>query len=175
MKPIDDLPADAWIDERLEAFLDDELPPEERAEMERALDARAMWSARLDLAERIKTTLHATDTPPAPPQLTRTILARTRRLWWRERLRHGLNLFVLPLRAAWQPALALASVAMLATFLYFADGLGLRPPSTVPEPSVEQALAEVKWTLGYISKTGKKTGESVQNAMGPMLRETPHE
>ncbi|MDZ4700502.1 MAG: hypothetical protein SH809_12415 [Rhodothermales bacterium] len=180
MNPIDDSrPTDAWIDERLEAFLDGDLPPEELARMERVLANDPTWHVRLTLATRIQAELRASFTPAVPAGLTRVILSRARRAhraqvwgdWWRT----GLQTFLARFRAAWQPALALTSIAALATFLYLAGGFNASRTAPATVPDVEQALAEVKWTLGYISKTGRKTGESVQSAIGPLLQGSPHE
>ena len=143
--------------------------------MERALTDEASWHGQIALATRIQTELGASHTPAVPSRLTGAILARSRRAHlaevWGNLWRNGLARF----RAAWQPALALTSVAALATFLYLAGGLDATRTAPTPVPEVEQALAEVKWTLGYISKTGRKTGESVQSAIAPLFQGSPHE
>jgi anti-sigma factor RsiW len=180
VNPFDDSrPTDAWIDERLEAFLDGELPTDERARMERTLAEDASWRVQLDLATRIHGELRATPTPAVPAGLTRAILSRTRRAQriqvWSDLWHNGPATLLARLRAAWQPALALTSVAALATFLYLAGGLDATRTAPQAAPDVEKALAEVKWTLGYISKTGRKTGESVQSAIGPLLQGSPYE
>lgn len=166
-------PEDAWIDERIEAFLDQDLPAAEMAAMERVLAESPSWEASLLLASQIRDTLRSTETPPAPPRMARTILRRTRWLDFRERLYGTMGGLGVHLRTAWQPALALSSVALLATFLYFSTNH--TPVATPPPAEVEMALAEVKWTLGYISKTGRKAGESVQDALAPRRSETTNE
>ena len=49
------------------------------------------------------------------------------------------------------------------------------PPENITQLDVDQALNEVKWTLGYVSKTGRLTGASVEDALAPLLKDLPKE
>lgn len=169
----DHRPDHTWIDERIEAFLDHDLPEAEMAEMERMMAESPGWETHLLLAGQIRDTLRATETPLAPPRMARTILRRTRWMAFLERMYALVGSLGAQLRAAWQPALALTSVALLATFLYLSTNP--KPVAAPPQADVEMALAEVKWTLGYISKTGRKAGESVQDALAPRRPESTNE
>ncbi len=169
MKPLDAIPPDDWVDARLEAYMDGDLPPDELAAFERALAASDAWRAQHDLAARIQSTLRTTTPAEASPRLTRAILQRARRERWREWRRDARTAIALRLRAAWQPAVALAGIALLATVVLLYPNGPAQPPAQ--EASVEQALADVKWTLGYVSKAGRKAGDSVQDAIAPLRRE----
>lgn len=146
-----------WVDERLEAFLDGTLPPDEHAAVARVLAGDADGQDDLFLARRIRDTLRAWPEPSCPPHVTEAVLAQTRRAARddrRDRVQAALRARWTML---WQPALAMAVLLLV---VWTATLVG-RPP----EPSraeVEQALAEVQWTLAYLSEVGRQTGRAVR-------------
>jgi len=109
--------------------------------------------------------------PECPPRVTRAVLREARRrarAEWRRHIRDGLA-------RAWRhtarPALAMAVLVALVVLA----ALVTRPPRPAPGGvAVEQALAEVKWTLAYLSEVGRETGASVHrdvldaHVFGPM-------
>jgi anti-sigma factor RsiW len=173
VKSNDDIPDDAWIDERIEAFLDGDLPADDRAVFERAVAHDVRWHRHLDLAGHVRHELRRWPKPQASRSLTRAILRRSRRMEWSERVAHLLAPFAPHWRRAWQPVAAVATVVLLAVVAI----TSLRP-ARPPEPAsveVDRALSEVKWTLGYISRTGQQAGASLQRALDPARPETPPE
>ena len=148
-----------WMEERIEAYLDGQLPPDEEAHFERLLDEDASWQDEVDLACRIRDGLHALPEPACPPRVTQAVLEKANagpapsirdRLdaWW-------------DAQVLWQPALA----AGLALVLIALSALLLMPATSPDQPSraeVQQAAAEVKWTLAYLAHVGKETGEKLQ-------------
>ena len=150
-----------WIDDRLEAFLDGELPEAERAVLDGALRADPAWQAELALARRIRTDLRALPTPACPPAVTEAVLRHARRrspAAWLERIAEAARRHVAGL---WQPSLAMAvlvAVVVAAAFL----GRPAPPAPNIASAEVEQALDEVRWTLAYLSEVGRKTGRSVR-------------
>lgn len=170
-----------WMDERIEAYLDGALPVDEQAAFERQLHTDATWDTELRLARQIRSGLRALPAPMCPPHVTNAVLAEVQRrreasrserwIAWLERLRAEF----------WQPALAMSLLLVVVTL---AAVLG-RPAQPAPDPEVAQALAEVRWTLAYLSEVGRQTGESVrdqvidehvvqpvQRALGPLFQES---
>ena len=155
--PDDNMPR--WMEERVEAYLDGVLPPDEEARFEQLLDEDASWQGEVDLACRIQNELHALPEPSCPPRITHAILERAnaspspsiwKRMaaWWNP-------------QPFWQPALA----AGLALVLVVLSALLIRPVASPERPSqteVKKAAAEVKWTLAYLAHVGKETSEKLQ-------------
>ena len=170
-----------WMDDRVEAYLDGALPPDEHIAFERQLRADAAWQAELRLARQVRRSLRGLPQPSCPPQVTQAVLAEAQHRrraaqaarWdtWLERFRQQF----------WQPALAMGVLVLL---VMTATLLG-RPPAPQHDPEVAQALADVQWTLAYLSEVGRQTGEAVreevleehvvtpvQRAIGPLFQET---
>lgn len=74
MSQPNDLPLDAWMDARVEAYIDDDLSPSERARFEARLRADPYWQEQVSRARSIRTTLRSTSAPSPPTDLTDTIL-----------------------------------------------------------------------------------------------------
>lgn len=71
------LPSDAWMDARVEAYIDETLPPDERTQFEARLWADPYWHQQVTQARSIQNALRAQSPPPPPTDLTDTILRRT--------------------------------------------------------------------------------------------------
>ena len=132
MKPFKDPIDPDWLDDRLEAFLDGELPGEEHRLVAEAIEADPHWQQEAALARRIQGSLQALPTPACPPAITRRVVWHAR---W-DALRSAL--FPSNLRLVWRPALAVATLAIVIII-----SLPSTPPPP-PEASVEQALEEAK-------------------------------
>ena len=160
MKPPENRPQD-WMDARVEAYLDDDLPADERVLFEQGL-ADTPWDAELFMARQIRDGLRALPEPMCPPHVAEAVLAQVRRearASWLERFHAWMQQQFMVL---WQPALAMTVVVMLVV----SAALIGRPAS--PEPSyqpaeVEQALAEIKLALGYVSEASRQTGKVVRD------------
>jgi hypothetical protein len=177
-----------WVDARVEAYLDGELSAGERARFEAlafsAEDGETDWRAEVHLAHQIRAGLRALPPPVCPPHVARAVLAAARRRRaqaWKARLYERLE----PLWRDWgRPALAMTALVLL---VVSAALLG-RPPRPADDPEVARALAEVQWTLAYLSEVGRETGrtvrhdvleervvEPVQDVFGVTPRESPNE
>lgn len=169
MKPSDPRHHD-WMDARLEAYLDEALPADEHARFERGLALDADWDAELFLARQIRDGLQTLPEPVCPPQVAEAVMAQVRREAqrnrhaWIDRLQVWLNQQV---AALWQPALAM-TVLLLLVISAALVGRPAPPPTNyaglqIEQAEVEQALAEVKRALGYVSEASRQTGRIVRD------------
>ncbi len=170
MQPFDPPPPRDWMDERLEGYLDGDLTPEETARFERGL-RRDDWAAELRRAASIRDGLRALPLPECPPHVTRAVLREARRRARAEWLHRAREALARAWRLTARPALAMAVLVALVVVA----ALVTRPPRDAPaRTEVEHALAEVKWTLAYLSEVGRQTGASVHrdvldaHVFGPM-------
>ena len=150
------------MDARVEAYLDEALPPDERARFEEALDAGADWEAELFLAQQIREGLHALPRPVCPPEVTEAVLAQVRRearVSWIERVQAWMEQ---QLATLWQPALAMSVVVLLVVSASMI-GRPTPPAPTYADAEVQQALAEVKMALGLLSEASRQTGKVVRD------------
>ena len=177
------------MDDHIEAFLDEDLPPDEAARFEAHL-ATDGWEEELLLARQIRDGLRALPVPPCPPEVTHAVLQQARRearASRRLRLREHLDSLHAWLtqawRPLWQPALAMS---MLLALVVAVGTLGRGPQQPTDDPEVAQALAEAKWTLAFLSEIGRETSRSVRSealephvvapmneALGPLGNQPP--
>ena len=160
MNSTDDATEKDWMEDRIEAYLDGDLPEAERARFE-ALMALEPWQREVALAIRVRDTLRSSPQPACPPHVVRSVVWQAR---W-ARFMEYLGDFRLP---ALRPALV-AAVLIVAAFA--ALWINRTPPADVSQAEIEQALSDVKWTLGYVSKTGRLTGASLHDALTPLRKE----
>ncbi len=177
MKTDDTNPAN-WLDEHLEAFLDGELKAEEAQKFERLLEQDGQSQQSLLWAVNIRDELRAVPTPEPPASLQQNILHAVRK----EARANQRNSFFSALGALFtfepshvlRPALATLTLLVIATTLLFVLNRPTLPqaePESISQAEIDQALAEAKWALGYVSKTGRMTGTSMQDALAPLLKE----
>ncbi|MFK7847449.1 MAG: anti-sigma factor [Rhodothermales bacterium] len=176
-----------WLDDRTEAYLDGELSIEEHNQFERLLQQDNDWQQEVSWAVTIRDELRAVPTPEPSPDLRKAILNEVRKDAWsnfRSRLFSGFGGEFLRdtlFRGAflqWRPVLATLTLLVVAsTFVFVINrpGTPTPDPEMISQAEVEQALAEAKWALGYVSKTGRLTGTSMQDALGPLLKEQTKE
>jgi anti-sigma factor RsiW len=74
MRQRNGLPSDAWMDARVEAYIDDTLPPDERTRFEARVWADPHWQDQVERARSIRSALQSQRPPPAPTELTNAIL-----------------------------------------------------------------------------------------------------
>ncbi len=149
-----------WMDARVEAYLDDALPAEERVRFEQMLADDDGWEAEVFLARQIRDGLRALPDLECPPAVTEAVLTRTRREVrdsWLERFHAWMQQ---QFSALWQPALAMSVVVLLVVSVSLIGRSTAPPP---PDPAVAQALADVKMALGYVSQASRQTGKVVRN------------
>ncbi len=165
-----------WIDQKLEAYLDGELAPEELYEIEHLLESDDRWHEELQLALAIRDELRALSPPPCPEPLRQAIVGRARHEFLQHLVQRFEDFLLGGWLSHWKPVLATLLVLIAATFLLTRHfPTDTMPPEPLSQAEVDQALSEVKWTLGYVSKTGRLTGDSIQDALAPILKETPDE
>ncbi len=159
MKPPENL--QDWMDAHVEAYLDDDLPADERLLFEQGL-ADARWDAELFMARQIREGLRALPEPVCPPRVTEAVLAQTRRAArasWLERFHTWMQQQFVVL---WQPALAMTAVLMIVVSAVLIGRPDTQEPPYQPA-EVEQALAEIKLALGYVSEASRQTGKVVRD------------
>ncbi len=147
-----------WMDDRLEAYLDDALPADERrAFVQRLRDED--WDDELLLARQVRDGLRALPQPRCPMPVTQAVLAEVRQRRRASRAARLQAWLEAQLRSFWQPALAMSVlVLVVASAVLFG-----RPPQHTHSAEVEQALAEVRWTLAYLTEVGRETGHAVRD------------
>ncbi len=148
-------------DERLERWLDGDLPPTEAAQVAHAVRHYEAWQQAERAARVLQSVLHRTPTPVAPPDFTRRVLREVTRHEWEARTQQprvplAERLVALLRVSHWQPALALAALVLVAVAFW------PRPPQPT-EAEVAQSLEDVRWTLAYLSNTGEKAGLMVRD------------
>jgi anti-sigma factor RsiW len=151
--------SDHWLDERLEAFVDGELPEAEHEAFE-SLAADPTWSGRIHTAVRIRDGLRSLPIEACPEHVTRAVLAEARRRnerWHPGRVVAWIDEHFAPL---WQPVVAMTALLAIVVGSLF---VGRAPETFAERAEVEQALADVRWTLAYLSEVGRQTGETVRH------------
>ena len=166
---------DTWVNNRLEAYLDNQLPMEEAQEIEKWLEKDDRWHEELTLALHIRDGLRNLKTPACPPQVSDAVINHARRDLLQNYIHRGRRLLQGWL-LHWKPIIATVTILVIASVAFFRIETDSEVSSEeISQVEVTQALDEVKWTLGYVSKTGRLTGDSVQDALAPLLKELPKE
>lgn len=155
MKPLDE-DTQAWMDDHLDAYIDEELTMKEAKLIEAVTAADETWDDELSLGRQLKYELRALPELECPPEVTQAVFAETRRMtraegWAKVRLWFRKDWF-----RAWQPTLAMSLVLAVVVSAV----LWTRP---APKSEVDVALEEVQWTLAYLSSVSAKAGASVRN------------
>lgn len=155
------------MDDRIEAYVDGELPPDERATFERVLDDHPHWTQQVRQAKRIRNELNAMPVPACPPQVTQTVLAHTRSagspLNWSTVWRQFWDRFDALTRLSWQPVAAMATLVLIVV-----ASVWVSPAPTDLETTrysaaeVERAEAQAKWALAYVAQVGTETQGTLQ-------------
>ena len=159
-----------WMEARIEPYLDGELTAAELEQFEQLLRQDENWERELAWAVNIRDALRSKPDSACPPEVLATVMRQARRDLWHARLNRIKSLLTAFGGVSWRPAMAVV-ILMVAGAVIF-SGRVKNDAEAVSQAEVEQALAEVKWTLGYVSKTGRITGSSVNDALTP-LRKTP--
>ena len=161
-----------WVDERIEPYVDGELEPEEKQVMDMLLQQNPEYHKRVEAAKTLLLVLGDINIPECPPDITRQVS-----LWvLLDAFQQSLaRLYQSVLVPAWKPAMA---VAVMVCAIWFA--IQLNPTTGVDtgslsqaqsEEEVDQALNEIKFALGYVSRAGREAGASVQLAIDPLRPE----
>lgn len=178
MKPHNPSSLDKWMDARVEAYVDGDLPEDQHARFERLLQAHPHWQDQVHYAQRIRAELQALPHEACPPQVTDAVLGHTRQQtngaapsgWWNGLWRE----LDIQVHTGWKPALAFATVLLVVvTSSLLSDpqdaaGLLDQPVAMTHSYSaseIEAAEAEAKWAIAYIAQVGQTTGSTVERAV----------
>jgi anti-sigma factor RsiW len=74
MRQRNGLPSDAWMDARVEAYIDDTLSPDEQMRFEARVWDDPQWQEQVERARSIRLALQSRRPPTAPTKLTNAIL-----------------------------------------------------------------------------------------------------
>lgn len=150
-----------WLDARIEAYVDGELCPADGAELERYLTT-GMGEHDVRMSRRVRDGLRSLSSPMLPVGASRYVLERARAesdsvpVTWLRWIARGL----------WTPVLR-PVFAMALLVLVVVSAVLIGRPVPVEQISataeVQQALAEAKWALAYVSHVGRETGSSVRS------------
>lgn len=154
------------FDALIEAYVDDEVSPSERGQLEAFVASDPDARDELQLARTLKRRLGALPQPQCPPDVTRAVLSAARsdvRRTFVERLRAAMA-------ASWttvvRPSLAVGVLVAVVV-----GGALITMPADDPAPTeavasteeVDRALDEAKWALAYISNLGRETATSIRD------------
>jgi len=167
----------AWMDERVEAYVDGDLPADERERFEAMLEAHPEWEKQVQYARRIQTELHTLPHASCPPQVLDAVFERTRQRtngasatesWWNWVWRE----LDIEMHTGWKPALAFAMLLLVVvTSSLLTDpqnpaGLFDQPVTSSQQYSaaeIQAAETQAKWAIAYIAKVSQETGSTVEN------------
>lgn len=177
-----------WMDARVEAYVDEVLPPKERAAFEERLRKTPRCQRAVRRARRLERELRALPQPDAcPPEVTQAVLDRTVRN--QSPRRENANERSAPRRqprrpdrhatprarrrapstggpATWQPALALALLLAGAAAVALLGRPVEAPPQTraasYSHAEVQRAEAQAEWALALVAQVTRETGETVR-------------
>lgn len=142
----------SWIQERIEAHIDGELPPAEQGHFEAHVATCAACAAELEDARRLVGTLRALPSltcSDAVSQALQDRIHQTRQDRWR------------PTAKRWYKPLAAAAVlALIAGHHLFAP----EPVAPTFSPrEIAQARRQVEWTLAYLGDLNSRMGTAVRD------------
>lgn len=153
------LPDAALPDERLEAWLDGDLPPDEADIVATLVASNALWAEAADTARHLRRTLADAPRHTAPPGFADAVLARLRAR--PDRAATPRRTRTVPRWLRFAAPLVLAFLVVLATRLPHA--------ATGPSPEeVAEARRQVEYALALLSDIGAKTGEHTAEALAPL-------
>jgi len=160
-----------WIMDRLEAYLDGDLPTDELAPVESHLAMCGNCTRELELARQVQSTLHALPEQTCPDAVVEAAARRidglpapaappiTERLsgWWHQ--------FMHPIAAAAAMLLVVAMTVFIGQEQHYNSTASLSPEDTLELTAEEIALAkaEIKWTLAYLGDVGRRSGLAVRD------------
>ncbi len=154
-----------WWDEAVEAYVDKTLPEEEASRLEELLLIDAALAAEVEMAQVIRREFRALPEARCPDSVSDAVVKQVRKDLLSNLgtyFRQSIPGFVLP---RIRPTLAMAVLLAVVLASSWFDGTGQRT-----DPTVAEALREVKWTLAYLSEVTKQTGSAVRaEALEPLV------
>ncbi|MEW6752580.1 MAG: zf-HC2 domain-containing protein [Candidatus Latescibacterota bacterium] len=147
----------AWAQERLEPYLDGELPAAEASALQTHLHSCSACATELQRAERVLAGLRALPVCACPPHVAAAAWARLQALGShqrRQRARDWLDGWLVP---HWR----VAGAATVGLVLVLAAGYQ-HTRAAARAREVARAQAQVEWTLAYVGELGRRTGLTVR-------------
>jgi anti-sigma factor RsiW len=160
----------SWYDERVEAYVDADLPVDERIAFGSRLVTDPRLRAQVALAEQVSLSLAAISQPVCPDSLVARLDLIS------EQAQHG-GARVRPLQTAWRKSAGWSvgiAASILALVFVGVPALSDRPQDVTPQTSpvtgytqleVDRALREVKYALAIVSEAGRYTGAAVMESV----------
>jgi anti-sigma factor RsiW len=182
------------MDARVEAYVDGDLPDDEKERFEQLMDEDDYWEKQVNQACRIRDSLRTLPEPSAPPKLTKRIFDQTSRAhralpWWKDVLQSVMHTWRALVAARQRPvvdyAVGLSLVAVAVFFIAMPIGDGTTPDGVTPrvssqldmpiaapysEAEVQRATVKAKWTLDHVSDVGRTASEAVQEQLREALQ-----
>lgn len=162
-----DLPPDL-PDERLDAWLDDALPPDEARAVADRVAADPDWADAARAARTLRAALANAPLPTAPPDFRARVFAALPPDETRPRAAHH--------QADRPPAprrrrRARIAAGVAAALVLLVTGVYVTRPAPTPDytaADVAAARADVEWTLAYLNRLNAQTAAHVSDALPPL-------
>lgn len=142
-----------WCQDHIEAYLDDDLTAPESARLHAHLAGCDVCTADMELAARIRTSLHDMPLPDVPEAVTAGVYNKI------SAERGKLSIFRHPV---WR-GLAVAAALIAAILLGTGEKQKSEQASTVSSEELARAESQAKWAIAYISDVGRRTGLTVRD------------
>lgn len=178
------------MDERVEAYVDGDLSPDEQSTFVSILDDNPFWQMQVRQAERIREGLHELPEKPCPADVTEAIFERTTRAsahaplpWWKDLLRQMMQAWRALMTAHRRPvvdyAVGIALVGMAAFFIINpldtnTSGTATNVSSTLntapiqapySNADVQRATQRAYSAFNHVFNAGQKASDTVQEQL----------
>lgn len=182
---------DEWMDERVEAYVDGDLRPDELDTFTSILDDAPYWQTQVRRARQVQEGLHEISTQPCPPDVTSSILEHVRHArsqpampWWKQMLQEMMHTWRALVAAQRRPvvdyAVGLALVGIAVFFIInpledpansdvatSVSSTFSTAPITAPysDAEIRRATVRAYEALNQFSLAGQQASETVQTRM----------
>lgn len=180
------------MDERVEAYVDGDLSPDEQSTFVSILDDNSFWQMQVRQAERIREGLHELPEKPCPADITEAIFEQTTGAsahahaslpWWKNLLRQMMQAWRALMTAHRRPvvdyAVGIALVGMAAFFIVNpldtnTSGTTTNVSSTLntdpiqapySNTDVQRATQRAYSAFNHVSRAGQKASDTVQKQL----------
>ncbi|TDI77605.1 MAG: hypothetical protein E2O84_00760 [Bacteroidetes bacterium] len=155
-------------DDRIEAYVDGQLPQTEVVKLEALLDQDALLSAEVSMANRIRSEFRSMPSIACPEAVSREIHRAIRRDIRKRAIKRWIERTEIMLSG--YRKFALAGLIVIAVMFVLRDNVATNNGESAPIASVEQALDDVKWTLALLSDAGSNAAGTVRSdVVEPLL------
>jgi len=157
-----------WAEERIEQYVDESLPGEERERFDRLLAERADLATEVRLAKEIQGHFRAMNGVACPDTVSRRVTREVHSIARKEKLDDLRGIVASLLRSRRRLGYIASGFAVFCVALVLL--LVMTDQRPAPQPEVAQALEDVKWTLALVSNMGSETAGVVRSdVVDPLL------